>query len=191
MIYDYRLIKFYGNAAYMQLTQGFWAVLDAEDAYLVCGRDWHARKCSGPVYAVANGHPDENGKRGQIQMHRLIMGAPKGILVDHRDGNGLNNRRSNLRLATKAENARNKPAHRNNRSGLKGVHWSQVNRRWIALITHDGQKHHLGTFGTKEEASAAYEAAAIRLHGEFAYGAENGVQWSEPKAKQQQQENAA
>lgn len=184
MIYDCRLIKFYDNAAHIHLTQGFWAVIDADDAYLVCGRDWHARKCSGPVYAVANGYPDQDGKRGQIQMHRLIMAAPRGALVDHRDGNGLNNRRSNLRLATKAENARNKPAHRNNRSGIKGVHWSTQNRCWIALITHDGQKHHLGSFGTKEEAGAAYDAAALRLHGEFAYGAENNVQWSEPKAKE-------
>lgn len=92
---------------------------------------------------------------------------PKGQL-DHIDGNRANNRIANLRIATTAQNAANSRAHRDNRSGFKGVSWSKVAKRWIAQISRAGQYRYLGYFDTPEEAHAAYCEAARELHGEFA-----------------------
>jgi len=86
--------------------------------------------------------------------------------VDHINGNGLDNRRENLRVANKMQNQYNSARQHNNRLGLKGVH--KNGRRYRAQIRADGVKHNLGYFDTAEEAHAAYCEAAKRLHGEFA-----------------------
>ncbi|WP_120636202.1 AP2 domain-containing protein [Ruegeria sp. EL01] len=100
-------------------------------------------------------------------MHRVLMGEPfQG--VDHRDGDGLNNRRSNLRTADKSQNARNTGAHADNLSGLKGVSYSRQRRNWRAAICVRGKRKHLGVFDSPEEAHAAYVQAAHQLHGQFA-----------------------
>lgn len=90
-------------------------------------------------------------------------------LVDHIDMNKSNNAWSNLRDATKSQNGKNSRAKRTNKFGLKGV--CKVGNRYQAQIGCDGVKHHLGLFGTPEEAHAAYAAAAKELHGEFARAA--------------------
>lgn len=89
-------------------------------------------------------------------------------IVDHRDGEGLNNRWENLRQATEAQNARNARRHRDNTTGLKGVHFNRQLGRFQANIHADGVSHHLGLFDTAEEAGEAYANAAQRLHGPFA-----------------------
>ena len=100
-----------------------------------------------------------------VKLHKLIM--PDDEQVDHRNHDGLDNRRTNLRYATLGEQARNKRKYSNNSSGFKGV--SQNNTNWCALIRVDGKRIHLGTFITKEEAARVYDAAAKKFHGEFAY----------------------
>lgn len=164
-----RPILFSDNAAHITLSQDKVAVVDAADAYLVSDYAWHARSTRSGTYAVTNGY--ERSVRGSVQMHRLIMSAAPGVLVDHIDGDGLNNRRRNLRLASRAENARNKPAHRNNKLGVKGVHWNERDRRFVALIMHEGKVHRLGSFRWIEDANAAYQKAARELHGAFAWEA--------------------
>jgi len=82
--------------------------------------------------------------------------------------NGLDNRRANLRLATRSENLRNRAVHCNNTSGYRGVRWKPARRKWVANITLNGQQHHLGYHATPEAAHQAYCAAARELHGEFA-----------------------
>jgi len=99
-------------------------------------------------------------------MHRMLTGAGRGEYVDHRDGDGLNNRRSNIRLCTQTQNMANKAVERRNKLGLKGV--SASRGRFRATITPNGQKVHLGTFDTQEEAAAAYRGAAVALWGDFA-----------------------
>lgn len=108
-----------------------------------------------------------NGKT--VYMHRLIMNAPKGLEVDHIDGDSLNNQRSNLRLATRAENARNSRRHRttNALTKFKGVCKSGGDR-WIAQIRFEGKNHRIGPFDTDMEAAYAYDAAARLYFGEFA-----------------------
>jgi hypothetical protein len=89
-------------------------------------------------------------------------------LCDHIDGNPLNNRRSNLRISTKSENARNRGKTKRNTSGHKGVYWNHQRSNWRAAIVVNYHKISLGSFSDVEEAAQAYRAAAIKYHGEFA-----------------------
>jgi hypothetical protein len=160
-----RPIRIDGEIAYVPLTQGYTAVIDAADAPLVGQYNWCAEVQSRAVYARRT---DRSGvKQRSVLMHRVLMGAPNGLEVDHIDGNGLNNRRDNLRTATKAQNVRNQRTRSDNTSGLKGVSWDGRNSKWKAQIKFNGKRHHLGRHNTPEQAYAAYCAASSRLHGEF------------------------
>lgn len=151
------------------LTNGMSAIVDAQDYEHVNKFTWVAQWSSACSSFYALRRFRENGKKGLISMHREIMGAPKGMLVDHIEpGQTLDNRRCNLRVATSAESIRNRERGRNNTSGFKGVRHRPGRSGWIAEIQLDGRKYYLGRFGTKEEAHAAYCEAAYRLHGEFA-----------------------
>lgn len=131
---------------------------DDIDAELVARYHWciHKRR---KFYCVAN----SGGK--QVQMHRLIAGA---VMVDHKDGDGLNNRRSNLRPCTNAENLRNRGPQINNKTGAKGVHLCNRSKKFVSKITVDGKIIYLGAFTNVQEASTAYDRAAIKYHGQFA-----------------------
>ena len=111
-----RPIRIDGAHAYVPLTQGREAIIDVADVSLVDGHTWWLGKggYAVRVYKV-------NGKQTTVYMHRVISACPEGQEVDHIDGDGLNNRRSNLRNATKAQNAYNVGPRRTNTSGYKGV----------------------------------------------------------------------
>lgn len=100
-------------------------------------------------------------------MHRLILSAPKNLEVDHKNGNTLDNRRSNLRLCTRSQNAANIPTNRA-KSGLRGVYFSKQKNKWKATITEGGREKHLGYFLDKESAARAYDKAAEESFGDFA-----------------------
>jgi hypothetical protein len=110
----------------------------------------------------------QNGKSRRIYMHRAIMGAAKGQQVDHIDGDGLNNCRYNLRLATAAENQHNARRRIDNISGYKGVYWKMAQRKWCSQIQLNGKNQYIGLFICPIEAAHAYDRKAIELHGEFA-----------------------
>lgn len=156
-------ITIQGDIAYVDLTLGFVAVIDAADVRLVAGRSWRAQRASRCVYAVAADF--STGRRTNVAMHRLLMGQPEGLQIDHRDGDGLNNLRANLRLATRAQNQHNKRTPVSNTSGFKGVRRSRS--KWMAQIKLNGTTQYLGTFDTPETAAAAYAKASAELHGEF------------------------
>lgn len=148
------------------LTQGKVAIIDEADFALVNRWYWYAVCTNGSWYAQT--HVWRKGKRTVIQMQRLLMDEPTDVFVDHEDGNGLNNCRSNLRRATRAQNKRNSRLPINSRSGYKGVYWKLDHYAWSAQIRFDGRLKHLGYFKDKPDAARAYDAAALAAFGEFA-----------------------
>lgn len=162
-----RPIRIEGNLAFITLTQGYEAVIDAADVGLINDRNWHAAVQKGGVVYARAAQPREGRKiKEHIVIHRVIMGNPL-FMVDHRDGDGLNNRRKNLREATRAQNGMNRRVPCNNASGFKGVHWCNTREKWAAHIRFLGRSKHLGYFGSVEEAAAAYREGSIKYHGEF------------------------
>lgn len=105
-----------------------------------------------------------------LYLHTLIMNTQKekGQVIDHIDGNPSNNRKSNLRICTVSENGFNRGKPKNNTSGAKGVSWNKKSQKWCARIMSNGKDYIIGLFDTIKEASDAYDAKAIELHGEFA-----------------------
>lgn len=162
-----RPIRIVGSRAYVALTKGYEAIIDACDVPLVEGRNWYAQVCRRGVYAARSEFVD--GQQRCVLMHRSISGAPDGQDVDHRDLNGLNNRRKNLRIATRGENQGNRGANANNAVRVKGVR--RAGRGYVAEIEREGRRFYLGTFDTAAEAGAAYLGAARVLFGEFARAA--------------------
>ena len=124
---------------------------------------------SGHLYAghsfMIPGRTNGKKKYKVLKMHRMIMSSPVGINVDHINGNGLDNRTENLRHATAAQNARNMRKKSNN-NPYKGIHFKRG--KWDAEIRCGDQREWLGSFSDPLDAAKAYDAAAIRLHGEFA-----------------------
>ena len=160
-----RPIRIEGDLAYITLTRGYTAVIDAVDVPLISTGNWHALVLDNNVYAARN--LMRKGVRIGLLMHRVLTDAPQGMEVDHADCDGLNNRRSNLRLATHEENARNNRLQRNNRSGYKGVHWSKKRCQWAAAIQVNRKIKHLGFHDDIEEARKAYALASAQYHGDF------------------------
>lgn len=157
------------QAAEIPLTRGRVAIVDADVLPELSGYNWRAivdNRDRGSCYAVADVRT--GGKKITVTMHRLIMKAAKGVQVDHRNGDGLDNRRSNLRLATIQQNSFNRGPNRNNKSGYKGVYWGESSHKWYAQIKINGHKRTIGFFEDKREAWMAYADAAAKLHGEFA-----------------------
>lgn len=149
------------------LTNGMKAVVDDEDYERLSRFNWRAQESNNGVwYAYRLSGRDEAGKRHLMMMHRAVLGlAPGDPVVDHRDHNGLNNRKANLRLASHSQNQQNR---RRKAGKFVGVHWHTQRNRWQARIREGQKTHSLGMFDTAEEAARARDAAAIRLRGEFA-----------------------
>lgn len=101
-------------------------------------------------------------------LHRIIMNCPEGKQVDHINRNSLDNRRENLRICSRGENAKNRKKGKNNKSGYKGVCQDKKTKKWVANISFGGKQYYLGLFKTKEKAYEAYCKKAKQWHGEFA-----------------------
>lgn len=130
------------------------ALIDEQDVPLVAAHPWRLKPSGDTHYAVAR----------RVRMHRLILGAPDGIEVDHANGDGLDNRRSNLRLATRSQQMRNRRPW--GRSRFKGVSWHV--KKWQAKICVSGRDIALGLFEDEVEAARAYDRAALQHFGQFA-----------------------
>jgi hypothetical protein len=145
------------------LTRGKFAIVDEADYECLSQFKWQAHKDRSTFYAVRS-TPAVNGKRGVIRMHQVLVGEG----CDHKDGNGLNNARANLRPATIRQNNCNQGVRSDNTSGYKGVSWHKAAKQWQARISVDGERKILGYYNTPEEAARAYDEAALLYHGEFA-----------------------
>lgn len=143
------------------------AVIDGADLPTVERHKWWLQRDRNNNYAYTVAKIA--GKRVSIRMHRLIMGASDGdgLIVDHADGDGLNNQRYNLRMATAAENARNSRTRGNKITGFRGVDMVCVGK-FRATIMASGAIHRIGYFADAQKAARAYDDAAVRLHGAFA-----------------------
>lgn len=161
-----RPIRVDGNIAHVDLGNGRFAVIDAEDIPIVDVCVWRMFDNVQTVYAVGNvkvGHRQYRHTR----MHRLIMAAPADMHVDHINHDGLDNRKANLRLVTNAENHQNQKRRSDCKSGVKGVCWDKDSGKWRAQIRAHGVRYPLGRFDSLEDAAAAYAEASARLHGEY------------------------
>lgn len=149
------------------MAAGVYAVVDAIDCGLVSGHAWSLDPKG--RYAVA--YTDLRDVSRRVWMHRLIMNPQPHEVVDHIDGDGLNNQRSNLRVCSKAENGRNRRKQRTRAataSRFKGVSWDITNMKWRARIVLGGKQRSLGSFHCEQQAAMAYDAAALEHFGRFA-----------------------
>lgn len=150
----------------VQLTKGYAATVDDDDyERLVNEGSWCASEQKRRVYAVRGArHPSGVG-RTVIPMHGFLTGW---AFVDHINGDGLDNRRANLRPATKSQNTMNSPLRLDSTSGFRGVSFTPQTGRWRAVIKVNYKRLHIGYFDEPEDAARAFDAAARIHHGEFA-----------------------
>lgn len=149
------------DAREIHLNKGLITFVDADDYDLLNQYHWFSVRKGLVDYVCRTTYPG----RKRVYMHRLIMGFPDGP-VDHLDGNGLDNRKVNLRACSNAENRRNRPKQVNNKSGYKGVYWHKQRKRWNAKIRHNHKNISLGLFDDPQEAHQAYLSKAAELWGE-------------------------
>lgn len=146
----------------IQLAQGGTALVDDDDYDYLVQYKWRRVKQKTCFYVSASVKID--GKFKTLIMHRLVMNAPKGTMIDHIDCNGLNNQKTNLRFASYVQNGMNRRPNKNRK--YKGV--TIQGERFCASITYNKQRIALGTFNNIDDAAQAYNEAAIKYHGSFA-----------------------
>jgi hypothetical protein len=144
------------------ISDGTTVKVDDEDFEWLSKKKWSA---SGDGYAMRM-EKDDSGVYRNIKMHRLIIGAKKGQIVDHINQDRSDNRRGNLRITSRAINAINSKLRKSNTSGYRGVYMQDG--KWKAQISFDNEQKHLGYYSTKEEAALAYNVSALEYYGEDA-----------------------
>ena len=163
----YRLFRYGYTSRRIYLGEGQWTLLDPEDYSRLRKYRWIVYGGGNNLYAVRLKIVKPN-RTWQISMHREIMNAPKGVLVDHRNCDSLDNRRSNLRFATRTENVRNRRKQKNTTSQFIGVSFRKSEGKWGSEIRCNGKRIWLGRFKSEIEAAKARDSAAKKYHGEFA-----------------------
>ncbi len=141
------------------LSNGGFAMVDDEDFDWLSNFSWRSRKGGNTYYAYTY---------GKVGMHTMILRSfVTNSIVDHKDGDGLNNTRGNIRLCTHAQNMQNRALSKNSKSGIKGVYFNKKSKKWRSEIRSNGKRYCIGSFESKEDASIAYKIRAKELHGDF------------------------
>ncbi len=158
----YHSIRLGSDVRLIPLTKGKFAIVDRAKYEELNNKKWYVQKGDG-LYAI------HRHKGKTIWMHRMLMNAPREKKVDHRNNDGLDNRKENLRLATNSENNKNRRKMKGKfTSKYKGAFWDKRRKCWVARIYVNGKLIHIGSFKNEIEAAKAYDAAARKYHGEFA-----------------------
>jgi hypothetical protein len=137
---------------------------DEQDEELIALRWWYVTKRHKTLYAAAHSKTMQ-GKKIIIYMHKLLVPY---AMIDHHNGNSLDNRQENLRPSTRQENGRNRGKHKDTTSSYKGVCWNKHDKRWRAQITLEGENIYLGGYKDEQEAALVYDAAARKHYGAYA-----------------------
>lgn len=162
----------------IKLTQNQFALVDDDDFEWLSHRKWYAHfdknYANGGAYKALCNSFTVMGKRKTLYMHREIIARlldrklNQCEMIDHINGNTLDNQRSNLRIASPAQNQYNRNKAKNNTSGFKGVTWSKFHNKWVAQIKINKKHIHIGYFNDIQSAAKAYNQAALDLHGDYA-----------------------
>ena len=157
-----------GKVKSIELTQGRQTIVDSDD-YIKFGQVKWYYGCGG--YAIRNRNKEgaDSYNRVTVLLHREIMNAEQGSMIDHINGDTLDNRKENLRFCTSSQNNINQKLRKDNKSGFKGVIWNKEAKKWRAEVGCKGKSVFVGDFMNLQEAARAYDKAAIELFGEFAH----------------------
>lgn len=152
------------NIIIFPLSNGHNAFIDSDDLEKVSNFKWYARKGKrGVYYATSTLHKN-------VHMHRLILGVTdRKVFVDHKDHNGLNNTKENLRAVTNSQNMMNSRPNKNTTSKYKGVYWAKDKGKWTAQIKINSKMKYIGRFHIEDDAAIAYNEMAKEYFGEYAY----------------------
>jgi hypothetical protein len=165
----FRRVRYGYSFRRIGLSRGEYAIVDVKDYGWLSKYKWFAQEGQRTLYACRRERVSRGGKQRAVAMHREIMGAVKGELIDHINHDGRDNRRVNLRKATRAENAQNRRKPRvKSKSKYKGLSWQKRTGKWSVRIQVDWEHKCIGTFTDELEAAKAYDKAAKKHHGEFA-----------------------
>jgi hypothetical protein len=151
-----------GQTACIHLNSGYYALIDTTDLTIIAPYRWHCAVGGNKRY-VRSG----TGHRTPISMHRLLLGNPVGLVIDHINGDGCDNRRSNIRAVPNVVNLHNRGPSKTNTSGYSGVHFDRG--KWRAMIRLGGRRVNLGRFTEAKEAARAYDLAVMQNRDRLAF----------------------
>ena len=153
----------------LPLSQGKFALVDDDDFKRMNKHKWCCTNNRGTFYAIRTLNATaKRPKRKTFFLHREILRAKKGQTVDHRNGNGLDNRKRNIRICTQQQNTFNKRNDQGSKCEYKGVTWSNESNKWKVRICVDGKSIYLGVHFCIVKAAKIYDEAAVKYHGDFA-----------------------
>jgi hypothetical protein len=165
----YRKIRFGYAFRKISLTQGKYAIVDPDDYVWLSKYKWTTSRVYTKFYAVRSVKCKKTSKMKTIRMHREILNVPAGLECDHINGHSLDNRKANLRAATRQQNCwNNRKRKPKSLSKYKGVSFSKRGRPWKAMLTVDGKWIYLGSYNSEVEAAKAYDKAAKNYFGQYA-----------------------